>query len=114
MIVLLFVYRKTFRSSKNRRKAERKLYSLKEGSKYEDVAITIYLWDLASHVQNEMKSEYAYTVESLWRFQLNENAKNLTRLFDAFLQTVNAAVAEVWSGGVLPETPLLGTPCVKY
>lgn len=103
----IFLFRKSYRSSKSKRKQERKLYSLKEGSQYEDIAITIYFWDLACHVQNEMKSDIVYTVESLWRYKLDDYANSLTASFDEFLKIIGSVVGEVWAA-VLPEMPLLG------
>lgn len=45
--------RQTFRSSKNKRKHEKKLLNLKEGNKFEDVALVDLLWKLVQKIIGE-------------------------------------------------------------
>jgi elongator complex protein 1 len=97
---------KTHRSSKNRRKAERKIFSLKEGSRFEDIAITIHLWDKFTNIQQEIKPDVTHTIESLWRFEMDDMASALSISFDEFIKLTDEYVKEIWSAP-LPENPML-------
>ncbi|XP_030050201.1 LOW QUALITY PROTEIN: elongator complex protein 1 [Microcaecilia unicolor] len=65
------------RSSKNRRKAERKRYSLKEGSPLEDVALLEALGEIMSSVE-KLKDEVHSLLKVLVLFQYDEAARRIT------------------------------------
>ncbi|CAL8089851.1 unnamed protein product [Orchesella dallaii] len=94
---------KSFRSGKNKRKLERKIYSLKEGSKHEDLALTVHLWTVTDKIQQETKQEVTYTIESLWKFNQQEKATSLCQLFEKLLQDADKCVQEVWSVPITDE-----------
>ncbi|ODM91991.1 Elongator complex protein 1 [Orchesella cincta] len=94
---------KSYRSGKNKRKLERKLYSLKEGSKYEDLALIVHLWMVVDKIQQETKQEVANTIESLWKFNQQENAISLCSLLEKLLLDADKCVQEVWSAPITDD-----------
>lgn len=50
---MCITFRKSYRSSKNRRKQERKFLSLKEGSVFEDLALIQTLYQIISNMYKE-------------------------------------------------------------
>lgn len=58
-VYVYVTFRKSYRSSKNRRKQERKLLSLKEGSVFEDLALIQTLYQIISNTYKE-QSLYIY------------------------------------------------------
>uniref|UniRef100_A0A8C6KME1 Elongator complex protein 1 n=1 Tax=Nothobranchius furzeri TaxID=105023 RepID=A0A8C6KME1_NOTFU len=76
------------RSSKNRRKAERKKLSLKEGSPMEDKALM--------HVIEEIHG----LLRALVLFQFDKQAEKLQRVYDEALQMMEGSVLEVWPEGL--------------
>uniref|UniRef100_A0A665V866 Elongator complex protein 1 n=1 Tax=Echeneis naucrates TaxID=173247 RepID=A0A665V866_ECHNA len=81
------------RSSKNRRKAERKKLSLKEGSPMEDRALMCALGEIiTTEVHNLLKA--------LVLFQFDKQAEKLQAAFEEALQTMETAVPEVWPEGL--------------
>lgn len=83
------------------------MHSLKEGSRFEDIAIIAHLWESIIRIQSETTPDVAYTIESLWRFELDAKAQALTTLFDELICEVNKIIKEIWSIP-LAENPLLG------
>lgn len=49
-LLFFFFFRRSYRSNKNRRKQERKLLSLKEGSKFEDLGLIHVLYQIITTV----------------------------------------------------------------
>ncbi|TWW55443.1 Elongator complex protein 1 [Takifugu flavidus] len=90
------------RSSKNRRKAERKKLSLKEGSPMEDRALMYALSELVTTV-DKMREEVSDLLRALVLFQYHRQAEALQLAFQEALQMMEAAVPEVW-----PEGPQSG------
>uniref|UniRef100_A0A8C4E912 Elongator complex protein 1 n=1 Tax=Dicentrarchus labrax TaxID=13489 RepID=A0A8C4E912_DICLA len=89
------------RSSKNRRKAERKKLSLKEGSPMEDRALIFSCENDNKEVHNLLKA--------LVLFQFDKQAEKLQLAYEEALQTMEAAVPEVWPEGLQnSQAPLTG------
>ncbi|XP_012256785.2 putative elongator complex protein 1 [Athalia rosae] len=86
---------RSYRSSKNRRKHERKLHSLREGSIYEDMALIAALHGIVT-------SAYAYRAEvnilakMLLRFYNDTRAEKLQNLLDEFLNEIERGKADIW------------------
>ncbi|XP_068429727.1 elongator complex protein 1 [Clinocottus analis] len=86
------------RSSKNRRKAERKKLSLKEGSPMEDRALVYALGEILTTV-DKMREEVHGLLKALVLFQFDRQAEKLQPAFEEALQMMEAAVPEVWLEG---------------
>ncbi|MED6250908.1 hypothetical protein ATANTOWER_014919, partial [Ataeniobius toweri] len=96
------------RSSKNRRKAERKKLSLKEGSPMEDRALMHALSEIISTV-DKMREEIHSLLKSLVLFQFDKQAEKLQLVYEEALQTMEGAVPEVWPEALLnSNTPVTG------
>ncbi|KAM9377431.1 elongator complex protein 1 [Pholidichthys leucotaenia] len=96
------------RSSKNRRKAERKKLSLKEGSPMEDRALMFALVDIITMV-DKMREEVHSLLKALVLFQFDKQAEKLQMTYEEALQTMEAAVPEVWpEGAQSSQAPLTG------
>uniref|UniRef100_A0A8D3DMJ3 Elongator complex protein 1 n=1 Tax=Scophthalmus maximus TaxID=52904 RepID=A0A8D3DMJ3_SCOMX len=87
------------RSSKNRRKAERKKLSLKEGSPMEERALMYALGEIVTTV-DKMREEVHNLLKALVLFQLDRQAEKLQQTFEEALQTTEAALPEVWPDGI--------------
>uniref|UniRef100_A0A665V887 Elongator complex protein 1 n=1 Tax=Echeneis naucrates TaxID=173247 RepID=A0A665V887_ECHNA len=87
------------RSSKNRRKAERKKLSLKEGSPMEDRALMCALGEIITTV-DKMREEVHNLLKALVLFQFDKQAEKLQAAFEEALQTMETAVPEVWPEGL--------------
>uniref|UniRef100_A0A669BZL6 Elongator complex protein 1 n=1 Tax=Oreochromis niloticus TaxID=8128 RepID=A0A669BZL6_ORENI len=85
------------RSSKNRRKAERKKLSLKEGSPMEDRALMFALAEIITTVD---KMRVHNLLKVLVLFQFDKQAEKLQLTYDEALQMMEAAVPEVWPEGL--------------
>jgi len=110
-ISLFMVCRRTYRSGKSKRKMERKLHSLKEGSRYEDLAIMIRVSDSATNLHVETKPDVATTVEYLWRFECDDNAIQLTSLLDVVIGVIDGIIKEIWSAPIVENTILGNRSC---
>ncbi|XP_035506109.2 elongator complex protein 1 [Scophthalmus maximus] len=96
------------RSSKNRRKAERKKLSLKEGSPMEERALMYALGEIVTTV-DKMREEVHNLLKALVLFQLDRQAEKLQQTFEEALQTTEAALPEVWPDGIQNNNaPLTG------
>uniref|UniRef100_A0A669B9M6 Elongator complex protein 1 n=1 Tax=Oreochromis niloticus TaxID=8128 RepID=A0A669B9M6_ORENI len=96
------------RSSKNRRKAERKKLSLKEGSPMEDRALMFALAEIITTV-DKMREEVHNLLKVLVLFQFDKQAEKLQLTYDEALQMMEAAVPEVWPEGLqTSQAPLTG------
>uniref|UniRef100_A0A8C4GK70 Elongator complex protein 1 n=1 Tax=Dicentrarchus labrax TaxID=13489 RepID=A0A8C4GK70_DICLA len=94
------------RSSKNRRKAERKKLSLKEGSPMEDRALMYALGEIITTVD---KMRVHNLLKALVLFQFDKQAEKLQLAYEEALQTMEAAVPEVWPEGLQnSQAPLTG------
>lgn len=96
------------RSSKNRRKAERKKLSLKEGSPMEDRALMCALSDIITTV-DKMREEVHGLLKALVLFQFHKQAEKLQLALSEALQMMEAAIPEVWPENLQSvQTPLTG------
>uniref|UniRef100_A0A672ZJ20 Elongator complex protein 1 n=1 Tax=Sphaeramia orbicularis TaxID=375764 RepID=A0A672ZJ20_9TELE len=87
------------RSSKNRRKAERKKLSLKEGSPLEDKALMYALGEIITTV-DKMREEVHSLLKTLVLFQFDKHAEKLQQAYDEALHKMEAAIPEVWPDGL--------------
>ncbi|XP_049765171.1 elongator complex protein 1 isoform X1 [Schistocerca cancellata] len=88
------------RSSKNRRKQERKLLSLKEGSKHEDLALVQALHQQITICLN-LKDEVGMLCKMLLRFGRDADAAALQHLLDSVLSEMQRSTDEIWSADLL-------------
>ncbi|XP_060935405.1 elongator complex protein 1 [Limanda limanda] len=96
------------RSSKNRRKAERKKLSLKEGSPLEDRALMYALGEIITTV-DKMREEVHNLLKGLVLFQYDKQAEKLQLSYDEALHSMEAALPEVWPEGLQSnQAPLTG------
>ncbi|XP_067313213.1 elongator complex protein 1 [Pseudorasbora parva] len=96
------------RSSKNRRKAEGKKHSLKEGSPFEDIALLNALTQIITIV-DKMREEVHSLLKALVLFQFDGRASSLQREYSDLLQLMDTAIPEIWSENLQQgQTPLTG------
>ncbi|KAM3939198.1 elongator complex protein 1 [Leptodactylus fuscus] len=97
------------RSSKNRRKAERKKYSLKEGSPLEDLALLEALGEIVRTVDN-VRSEVKNLLKVLVLFLYDTDARELQQTYQELLQLVETSIPDIWNPCAQPSaaTPVLG------
>ncbi|XP_073401432.1 elongator complex protein 1 isoform X2 [Dendrobates tinctorius] len=84
------------RSSKNRRKAERKKHSLKEGSPLEDVALLEALGEIVRAVDN-MRSEVNKLLQVLVLFLYDSDARELQHLYHESLLLMETSIPDIWT-----------------
>ncbi|XP_071436399.1 elongator complex protein 1 [Pithys albifrons albifrons] len=84
------------RSSKNRRKAERKRYSLKEGSPFEDVALLEVLGENVRAVET-VKGDAHILLKQLVLFGYDEQAGTLQQVLEEVLQLMETSIPEIWT-----------------
>uniref|UniRef100_A0A8C7MJP0 Elongator complex protein 1 n=1 Tax=Oncorhynchus kisutch TaxID=8019 RepID=A0A8C7MJP0_ONCKI len=94
------------RSSKNRRKAERKKLSLKEGTPLEDMALLHALAEII-HSVDKMREEVHSLLKALVLFQFDGQAGRLQHAYGEALQMIEVALPEVWQEG-LQQTQITG------
>ncbi|XP_060092966.1 elongator complex protein 1 [Heteronotia binoei] len=97
------------RSSKNRRKAERKKHSLKEGSPLEDVALLEALGEIVRSVDG-LKGEVHSLSKYLILFGYDGQAQELQQAFQETLHLMEHSLPEIWSPELhpFPHSPILG------
>ncbi|XP_035418910.1 elongator complex protein 1 isoform X1 [Cygnus atratus] len=97
------------RSSKNRRKAERKRYSLKEGSPFEDVTLLEVLGENVRAVEN-VKGDVHILLKQLVLFGFDEQAVGLQQVLEEVLQLMETSIPEIWTPDVQQSSlnPVLG------
>ncbi|XP_067172653.1 elongator complex protein 1 isoform X2 [Apteryx mantelli] len=97
------------RSSKNRRKAERKRYSLKEGSPFEDVALLEALGENVRAVET-VKGDIHVLLKQLVLFGYDEQAGELQRVLEDILHLMETSLPEIWSPELQQSSlnPVLG------
>ncbi|XP_005380510.1 PREDICTED: elongator complex protein 1-like [Chinchilla lanigera] len=84
------------RSSKNRRKAERKKHSLKEGSPLEDLALLEALNEVIQSTE-KLKDEIHRILKVLFLFEFDEQGRELQEAFDGTLQLMERSLPEIWT-----------------
>lgn len=99
---------KSHRSSKNRRKHERKLLSLKEGNPYEDVALIDALYNMAVKAYDD---QAAVRTQLKWcmDYDLDKIGVPLQQTFGKLLDTIAESLSTIW----LPEMMVAGEPDVE-
>ncbi|KAM9587120.1 elongator complex protein 1 isoform 2-T2 [Morphnus guianensis] len=97
------------RSSKNRRKAERKRYSLKEGSPFEDMALLEVLGENVRAVET-VKGDIHILLKQLVLFGYDEQAGALQQVLEEVLQLMETLIPEVWTPDLQQSSvnPVLG------
>ena len=83
------------RSTKNRRKAERKKHSLREGSANEDLALMEALGEIVSTV-DRLQDEVASLLGILVQFGFMREGKDIQRTFEKLLGLVKSKIDEIW------------------
>eukprot|EP00062_Callorhinchus_milii_P020598 gi/632976428/ref/XP_007904788.1/ PREDICTED: elongator complex protein 1 isoform X3 [Callorhinchus milii] len=96
-------------SSKNRRKAERKRHSLKEGSPLEDVALVEALAEIIRTV-DELTGEVHRLLKVLVLFGFDTLASELQQVLDDTLQLMEKSIPDIWHSALKQTTssPVLG------
>ncbi|XP_030323121.1 elongator complex protein 1 isoform X1 [Calypte anna] len=97
------------RSSKNRRKAERKRYSLKEGSPFEDIALLEVLGETVRAVET-VKGDTHTLLKQLVLFGYDEQAGALQKVLEEVLQLMETSIPEIWTPDLQQSSvsPVLG------
>ncbi|KAJ8262094.1 hypothetical protein GJAV_G00162110 [Gymnothorax javanicus] len=96
------------RSSKNRRKAERKKHSLKEGSPLEDVALLHALAEIIHQIDG-LREETHSLLKALVLFGFDSQAEKLQQDYGEALRLMEAAIPEIWLEDRLQsQTPITG------
>ena len=83
------------RSTKNRRKAERKKHSLREGSANEDVALMEAIGEIVSTV-DRLQDEVTSLLGMLVQFGFTSEGKDIQRTFEKLLSLVKSKMDEIW------------------
>ncbi|NXG73414.1 ELP1 protein, partial [Baryphthengus martii] len=91
------------RSSKNRRKAERKRYSLKEGSPFEDMALLEVLGENVRAVET-VKGDIHILLKQLVLFGYDEQAGALHQVLEDILQLMETSIPEIWTPDLQPSS----------
>ncbi|OXU28995.1 hypothetical protein TSAR_015024 [Trichomalopsis sarcophagae] len=86
---------RSYRSSKNRRKHERKLQSIKEGSVYEDLALIRTLHQLVSQAYKQ-RDEVRSIAEMLLFINSDQLAAELYKVMSEFLEDIYQGKREIW------------------
>ncbi|XP_035746672.1 elongator complex protein 1 isoform X3 [Egretta garzetta] len=97
------------RSSKNRRKAERKRYSLKKGSPFEDMALLEALGESVRAVET-VKGDTHILLKQLVLFGYDEQAGALQRVLEEVLQLMETSIPDIWTPDLQQSSvnPVLG------
>ncbi|KAI5100646.1 elongator complex protein 1 [Silurus meridionalis] len=96
------------RSSKNRRKAEGKKHSLKEGSPFEDIALLHAIIQII-HIVDKMREEIHSLLKALVLFQYDNLASSLQSEYSELLQLIDTGIPEIWHEGLQQnQTPVTG------
>ncbi|XP_029166752.1 putative elongator complex protein 1 isoform X2 [Nylanderia fulva] len=87
---------RSYRSNKNRRKQERKLLSLKEGSTFEDLGLIHALYQIITTTYKN-RDEWSRLVQTLIRFEFDECAEKLLSKINNFFKLVESSKSEIWN-----------------
>ncbi|XP_036325439.1 putative elongator complex protein 1 [Rhagoletis pomonella] len=91
---------KTFRSSKNRRKHERKLLSLKPGNPFEDIALIDALYNQVMKLANQQQ-QVRDTCKALLELQRDEVAAALQTQYGHLLALLQDSFDAIWTDELL-------------
>lgn len=96
------------RSSKNRRKAERKKHSLKEGNPLEELALLEALNEVVQGIE-KLKDEIHCILKVLFLFEFDEQGRELQKAFEDTLKLMEKSLPEIWTlSHQHSVTPVLG------
>nr|XP_034181462.1 putative elongator complex protein 1 [Osmia lignaria] len=87
---------RSYRSSKNRRKQERKFLNLKEGSTFEDLALIQALYQIVSNTYKE-RDELYDLIQMLLYFDDDEYAEKVQNCMEQFLVAIDKSKSEIWN-----------------
>lgn len=94
---------KSFRSSKSKRKHERKLMSLKEGNPFEDIALIDAIYNFVQKIFAQQQQTHDL-LKSLVDMELDDVGVQVQNSFDELLETIKKSLDLVW----LPEMMVSG------
>ncbi|CAK9811741.1 Elongator complex protein 1 [Anthophora plagiata] len=86
---------RSYRSSKNRRKQERKLLSLKEGSVFEDLALIQALHQIVSTTYKE-RDDLHVLLQMLVHFGDDKRAGKIQKCMEQFLCIIEKSKSKIW------------------
>ncbi|XP_065333711.1 elongator complex protein 1 [Cloeon dipterum] len=86
---------RTYRSSKNKRKHERKLLSLKEGSPYEDLALVRALYELYLKIYS-YRDDVKNLCAALLQLNMDREAADLQNRLSTLLTDMEAKKSTIW------------------
>lgn len=109
----IYHIRKTFRSSKNRRKHERKLLNLKEGGKFEDIALIDALYKQIQHIF-EQQQQIHNICKALIEVRLDGQGRTIQALYRDLLTTVKDKMSEIWIPEMMSTQQTMFGPNVDY
>lgn len=104
---------KTHRSSKNRRKHQRKLLSLKEGNPFEDIALIDALYNLALNTFEQQKS-IRMICRTLVDQGLDKQGIELQRVFGKALSVIKSSLDEIWIPEMITSAQTANDGTVDY
>ncbi|XP_043471428.1 putative elongator complex protein 1 [Leptopilina heterotoma] len=87
---------RTYKSSKNRRKHERKLLNLKEGSVFEDLALLRTLHEIIVRIYAQ-KGEVSLVAEMLLNFNNEKLGEELNNAYCLFINLIERSKYEIWN-----------------
>ncbi|KAL6266875.1 hypothetical protein P5V15_003703 [Pogonomyrmex californicus] len=89
------ITKKSYRSSKNRRKHARKFFNLKEGSMFEDLSLIYALYQIVSDAYKE-KDEWSELIKVLIYFKFDDEAEKIQVEMDKLLKLIESKKSEIW------------------
>ncbi|XP_035718153.1 putative elongator complex protein 1 isoform X1 [Vespa mandarinia] len=89
------ISKRSYRSSKNRRKQERKLLSMKEGSMFEDLGLMRALHEIITKTYKQ-KDEVDLLTQMLLYFNDDEVAEKLQDIMKSFLAIIESSKSKIW------------------
>ncbi|XP_037897986.1 putative elongator complex protein 1 [Glossina fuscipes] len=105
---------KTFRSSKNRRKHERKLLSLKPGNPFEDIALIDALYNLIVKCFNQQQSIRDTCKALIMLVDHDAEAIKLQKQFKQLLTVMQDSLDEIWIPEIRTTSEFLQGPNIDY
>lgn len=82
-------------SSKNRRKQERKKYSTKEGSTFEDLGLVVALYDLINNIY-KMTDDMGLLTRALVKINRQDEAKCIQQKLEQLLENIKEKEIAIW------------------
>lgn len=104
---------KTHRSSKNRRKHERKLLNLKEGNPFEDIALIDALYNAALSTFEQQKP-IRIVCRTLVDQGMDEQGIELQQVFGKALTVIKNSLDEIWLPEMITSGQMVNDGTVDY